>query len=303
MLKTAYADIVDDSNIGQKSTRNMNDLLLVANAEGLKPASTDTEQVLLVVVDMQNDFMENGSLPVANSFGDVARLCKWFYHNTEKITSVATSLDTHDPFQIFHPCWWIDQDGNNPAPQTVITVDDVESGRWIPALFPDQSKDYVKGLKAASQYDLRIWPYHCIQGTWGASLEPQFATMLTFYEVARKSVPLKLVKGTDPFSEMYGIIKPEYDANKGIINLNLLNLLEKFDKIVVAGEAKDFSVFRSIEQMLDHYKDRPDILGRFYFLGDCSSPAVYSETEINQKYDELSNKYKINIVKSTDFSL
>ena len=63
MLKTSYEEIVDVQAIGQtQNTRNLNDLLPLASAENLSPAENDPEQNLLVIIDMQNDFMENGSL-------------------------------------------------------------------------------------------------------------------------------------------------------------------------------------------------------------------------------------------------
>ena len=34
--------------------------------------------------------------------------------------------------QIFHPIWFVDADGNNPAPYAQITAADIESGRWRP---------------------------------------------------------------------------------------------------------------------------------------------------------------------------
>ena len=45
----------------------------------------------------------------------------------DEISQVTASIDTHSPFQIFHPCWWIDKDGNNPIPFTLITLKDLNT--------------------------------------------------------------------------------------------------------------------------------------------------------------------------------
>jgi nicotinamidase-related amidase len=301
MLKTSYEEIVDVQAIGQtQNTRNLNDLLPFASAENLSPAENDPEQNLLVIIDMQNDFMENGSLGVPGSHGDVERLTRFMYKNMAKISQIAMTLDTHIPHQIFFPCWWVDQDGNNPPPFTPITKEDLVNGKWRPVYFPADSVDYVEGLKKAGNMDLFIWTYHCIQGTFGCTLENQLSNMIYFHAVAKKSTPICIVKGTDPLSEMYGIIKPEYDK-RNYVNLDFLNLFEKYHKIIIAGEAASHCVLRSIQQFLEYYSNRPDILRKFVILEDCMSdiPGFDSKSE----YGKLKKENQISIVKSVDLVL
>jgi len=101
---------------------------------------------------------------------------------------------------------------------------------------------------------------------------------------------------------MYGIIKPEYDT-KNYINIDFLNKLEKFNKVIIGGEAKDFCVYESIKQMLEYYKDKPEVTKKVYILEDCSSSVMDTPEESKKKYDEFKKKYNINIVKSTDLKL
>jgi len=306
-LKTSYEEIVDVQAIGEKeNTRDFNEVMALAGKENLQPASKNVEQILVVGIDVQKDFMEKGSLPVPNSHKDVENFTRFIYNNLDKITKIAVSIDTHIPHQIFHSCWWVDADGNNAPPYTLITIDDLDNGEWFPVIDPVKSRNYVEGLKKNSQKDLMIWTYHCIQGTDGCSLENQFANMVYFHEVAKKSVPLRLVKGYDPYSEMYGVIKPEFDT-KNFINIDFLNALEKFDKIIVAGEAKSHCVLESIRQILEHYKDRQDITKKVFILEDCmssvQSPFVDFEKISQDTFNQFKKQYKINIVKSTDLTL
>ena len=98
---------------------------------------------------------------------------------------------------------------------------------------------------------------------------------------------------------MYGIIKPEYDR-KNFINIKFLNDIEKFDKIVIFGEAKSHCVMESVRQILEYYQDRPEITSKIYILEDCMSPIPGSEQITEDTFNNFKRDYKINIVKSTD---
>ena len=299
-MKTAYEQIVDVSAIGGANTRNLGEILVKATEEGLSPSKNDLEKVLVLAIDMQKDFMENGSLPVPGSFGDVERATRFIYNNLPKISQIAVSLDTHIPQQIFHPYWWVDANGNNPAPFTVITSNEVGS-KWFAVIDPIGSQDYVTGLEAQGKV-LVIWSYHCINGTEGHALESQFANMIYFHSAAKKMATYTIAKGQDPLSEMYGIIKPEY-SKKNLVNVAFLNYMEKFDKIIILGEAKDFCVYESIKQIGETFANKPEMTSKIYILEDCSSCVMASADEIEKIYNQFKQQYRMNIVKSTDLTL
>ncbi|HAG10487.1 MAG TPA: hypothetical protein DCK76_03670 [Desulfotomaculum sp.] len=299
-MKLAFEEIVDINAFGRENTRKLNEFLPLAASADVSPAAEDKHKVLLVVIDLQVDFMDDGALPVPGAYDDVKRLTSWMFHNLSGITKIAVSLDTHVPHQIFHPCWWVDERGKNPPPYTVITLEDLDKGRWKAVFNPDESREYLIGLKKYGRLDLIVWPYHCIQGTKGAALEAQFANMLYAHEAARKSVPIHLVKGTDPLSEMYGIIKPEFDRNN-FMNLSFLSLFENYDQIIVAGQAKTHCVLRSVQQFFEHYRDRRDVLKKFFILEDCMSPIP--GFDVDEEFARFEADYKVAIVKSTEFVL
>lgn len=301
-MNTQYNQIVNVNSIGkQENPIKMNEILPMASRENLPSATADKERNLLIAIDEQQDFMDNGALGVPGAHGDVERLTQFIYRNMEKITQIAISIDTHNPFQIFHPCWWIDENGNNPVPgeNTVITLKDLDSGKWRPTKNPIGSREYIENLEKQGKKLLVVWTYHCLQGTSGASLENQFANMVYFHSVARKTMVVPVVKGQDPLSEMYGIIKPEYDT-KGYINQKFLNMLQKFDKIVIAGEAKSHCVMESINQILEYYKNEPDLTSKIYILEDCMSSIPTFEDATDKAFADFKKKYKVNLVKSTD---
>lgn len=301
-MQTQYNEIVNVNSIGKaENPIALNDVLRKAGNENLVPAAQNKERVLFLGIDVQQDFMDNGALGVTGAHRDVERMTQFLYNNMDKISNIAVSIDTHTPHQIFHPCWWVDEDGNNPAPYTAITLADLDAGKYLPVINPQKTRDYVEHLEKDGKKTLVVWSYHCLQGTTGAALENQFANMIYFHSVAKKTVVQRLVKGQDPLSEMYGIIKPEYDI-QNYINIDFLNKLETYDKIVISGEARDYCVYESLKQMLEYYANNTEVLKKVYVLEDCMS-AIGNPADVDKMYADLQKQYKFNIVKSTEWSL
>lgn len=146
MLKTPFEQIVDVNKIGTSHAR-LNRILSLADDEIVKPSEEDQKKILFLGIDFQNDFMENGALGVPGAHEDVKNVTKFLYHNLHKVTTIAFSLDTHEPIQIFHPSWWVDDNGKYPKPLTIISSDDIESGKWHPIYKVEESKQYVLNLE------------------------------------------------------------------------------------------------------------------------------------------------------------
>lgn len=306
-MNTKYEEIVNVNAIGKaENPISLNEILRKANDEQLTPSVQNKERILFIGIDVQQDFMDDGALGVPGAHGDMERMTRFIYNNIDKISNIAVSIDTHTPHQIFHPCWWIDENGENPAPNTPITLEDLDNGKWRAIIKPIESRDYVEHLEQDGKKTLIVWPYHCIQGTTGCALENQFSNMVYFHSVAKKCAVLPLVKGQDPLSEMYGIIKPEYDT-RGYINVGFLNKIEKFDKVIIAGEAASHCVMESIKQILEYYETRPEVTEKIYILEDCMScvvvPGVDFEGMTRKAFDDFKTKYHVNLVNSTDSNL
>ena len=107
-----------------------------AAAHGIRPAVEDTRRTALLLIDVQNTFcLPEFELFVGGRSGrgaieDCERIAAFLYRNLDRITQVVVTLDTHTAAQIFHPLFWVGPDGAHPAPHTVITLADVEGGRW-----------------------------------------------------------------------------------------------------------------------------------------------------------------------------
>ena len=299
-MKTAFEEIVSVGHIGKdENSLDFGALLAKACAEELPRASEDKVRTTLLCVDMQRDFMEGGPLGVAGSLRDTERLTRFIYKNMTKITEIAASLDTHSPRQIFHQCWWRGADGQMPAPFTVITAKDVKEGRWRPLYEKEKSEEYLEYLETGGQKQLVIWPYHCIAGTAGFALENQFSNMIHFFSAAREAGLKKIVKGTLPATEFYGIVSPEYDPGGSYANRELLDDLKRCDKLIIAGEARDYCVAQSVLQIceaMEKEKKRPEI----FIMEDCMSCVSPDAASVSAMYKEWSDKFSFRIVKSTE---
>lgn len=304
-MKTKFNQIVNIAHIASsKSVVNIPEILALAKQEITTPSSTDKKKTLLLAIDVQNDFMEDiGSLAVNGSRKDVERLTHWMYTNLSKLTQVICSLDTHHVQQIFHPAYWKDVNGNAPTLFTLITAQDVKNGKWKTVNDEqERSLDYLENLEANGQKQLCIWPYHCLEGTYGAQLESEFVKMLYFHSALRANQPIFIAKGQNPYSEMYGIIKAEYDPTN-YINTNLLETIAQYDEIYIAGEASSHCVLASVEQILGHFEGNTEITSRITILEDCMSPIAGFEDSTKQRFEELRDKFQIKIAQSTTITL
>lgn len=260
----------------------------------LTPAVDDKFKIALLLVDVQNTFCNPdfelfvGGRSGRGAIEDNIRLCEFIYHNLDIITEVIPTMDTHQAAQIFHSVFLINENSEHPDPNTLITYEDIKSGKW--KINPDAVKflgydvekirqhllHYTKTLKEQSKYDLLIWPYHAMLGGIGHALVPAVEEAIFFHSIARISQPDFQVKGRNPLTEHYSIFGPEVrtDAEGNKIadkNAPLINKLMKYDIILIAGQAKSHCVAWTIDDLLNEAEELAD---KVYLLEDATSPVV-----------------------------
>ena len=126
--------------------------------------------------------------------------------------------------------------------------------------------------------------------------------MLYYHSSARKSAPILSAKGQNPYTEMYGIIKAEYDTDN-YINMQVLDAVKQSDEIYIAGEASSHCVLASTLQILEYFAENKDITRRITVLSDCMSSIVGFEDVTEKNFEEMRCKYGIQIKKSIDVIL
>ncbi|WP_017304835.1 hypothetical protein [Spirulina subsalsa] len=270
-----------------------------AKAHQITPAHTDQTRICLLIIDAQNTFcLPDFELFVGGASGrgaieDNTRLSAFIYRNLGIITNITPTLDTHSAMQIFHPVFWVNQQGEHPTPAaTQITPSDLEQGIWQvnPAIAPSlgynlldlerYARHYVQQLTADGKYPLTIWPYHSMLGGIGHALVAAIEEACFFHNIARQSQTHFELKGGNPLTENYSVLRPEVltGADGQPIaekNKALMQRLLEFDAVIIAGQAKSHCVAWTIDDLLTEIQAQdPKLAQKVYLLEDCTSPVV-----------------------------
>ncbi|MBE9054233.1 isochorismatase [Nostocales cyanobacterium LEGE 11386] len=271
-----------------------------AKQHDIKPVYSDKARICLLLIDVQNTFCIPGfELFVGGKSGtgavdDNRRLCEFIYRNLGVITKIIPTLDTHTAIQIFHPIFWVNAAGEHPIPAaTSITPADIEKGIWRvnPAvansitngnyeLLEKHAYHYVKQLSQDGKYPLTIWPYHSMLGGIGHALVASIEEAIFFHCIARQSQTQFEIKGDNPLTENYSVLRPEvlqgFDQNPlAQKNTRLIQQLLEFDAVIIAGQAKSHCVAWTIDDLLTEIQQVDATLAqKIYLLEDCTSPVV-----------------------------
>lgn len=269
-----------------------------AAQHAIPPAAEDQLKIVLLGIDVQNTFCIPGyELFVGGRSGNGAvedniRLAQFIYTNLVHLSEIALTMDTHQPVQIFHAIFLIDERGRHPDPLTLVTAEDVEQGRWRfnPAVAPSlgispeygqaQLQHYTRQLANLGKYALTIWPYHAMLGGIGHALVPAIEEAVFFHAIARCSQPDMILKGSYTLTESYSAIGPEVveGPDGGQIAQRSGRILDKLlraDMLIIAGQAKSHCVAWTIDDLLSDIRlHDPALAGKIYLLEDCTSPVV-----------------------------
>lgn len=263
---------------------------------GLRHAASDGRRVLLLLVDLQQDFcLPEGTLYVGGRSGrgaieDSDRIAQFVYRNLGSLTDIRLTLDTHYPHQIFFPSFWLDAEGRAPAPHREVTAEDVASGAlrpnpglaaWLAGGDEDwlrrQAEDYCRRLEAAGKYRLYLWPPHCLLGSEGYALAGVVEEARAFFAFARAAETGAEIKGGHPLTENYSALAPEvlvrHDGQPlAERNTRLIERLLAADVLILAGQAASHCVKSTAEDLLEEIQRRdPKLAGKVYLVADCMS--------------------------------
>jgi nicotinamidase-related amidase len=293
-------------------------------------ARTDRTRICLLAIDVQNTFcIPDFELFVGGQSGmgaveDNRRLCEFIYRNLGVLTEITPTMDTHTAMQIFHPIFWVNQVGEHPTPAaTMISLAEVQQGIWqvnpeVAYSLTDGDYDalqqhalhYVQQLSDNGKYPLTVWPYHSMLGGIGHALVSAVEEAMFFHCMARNSQTRFEVKGSNPLTENYSILRPEVltGTNGQAIaqkNAALIEKLLKFDAVIIAGQAKSHCVAWTIADLLTEVEAiEPSLARKVYLLEDCTSPVVVpGVVDFTEQADAAFQKFAnagMHLVRSTD---
>ena len=292
---------------------NQHTLFLAARAwrkeHNLRPAAADRRRVHLLLVDVQKDFcFPRGTLYVGGRSGtgamdDSDRLARFIYRNLENLSEITCTLDTHFPFQIFSPSFWLDANGEPPAPHREITTEDIRAGRvrpnpdvaaWVePGVDPQagegwlrrQVEFYCAQLEKAGKYKLYLWPPHCLLGSDGHPLVGVIHEARLFHAWSRGTRGGIESKGDHPLTENYSVLSPEvlftWDGRQiAKRNAHFIETLLTADAVILAGQAASHCVKSTLDDLLDEIATRdPKLARKVYVLRDCMSAVAVPDPE------------------------
>jgi nicotinamidase-related amidase len=262
----------------------------------LRASAADEINLHFLLIDLQKDFcFPEGSLYVAGRGGkgaieDNQRIARFLYENVGVLTNVTTTLDTHFAFQIFFPSFWVDKDGEPLKPHREIVTDDIDSGAvrpnpsvagWLcngnyPWLLK-QARHYCAELEKAGKYKLYLWPPHCVLGSEGHALTGLIHEARMFHAFARGAQSWCEVKGGNPLTENYSVLRPEvltrFDGQPlAQRNTQFIKTLMSADHVIIAGQAASHCVKSSIDDLLSEIAAvDPALAKKVYLLTDCMS--------------------------------
>lgn len=303
-----------------------------AMAEGERyssPRRKNQHQIAMILVDEQGDFIfevqegfpvtptnpyGGGALSIPGATDDTRRLIEFIFRHAEFIDCLKFSLDSHSPFMIFFPSWWVNKKGESPAFFTDITEKDIVDKVWMPRFEPlEWSLNYPAQLAAQSdnsreyskQKVLKIWPYHTMIGTAGHMIEPSLAEVAAFVAAKQKIAPDFVFKGMIPQTEFYSILEPEIHVpgiTGGGLNVKFLKVLETYERIYISGQAMSHCVLATIWSIIRYFaKYNPAVIDRIYILIDAMSPVPGFEASTELAYAQLKQDYPgIHLVRTTD---
>lgn len=243
------------------------------------------KKIALLIIDPQIDFCEKyGSLYVNGAEEDIQRIADMILNKKDIISQIYVTLDSHYFYDISHTVMYRDDKGKIPMPFTVVSKEDIESGKIQPVfeylpnsksiLFKDYLIKYIEELNKINKYPLCLWPPHCVIGTTGEAIPLILVNALWQWMLLSKKNVSYITKGTNILTEHYSPIKAEVpvdedDSTK--LNLNLVGELENYDEIWVCGEAGSHCLKGAIEDISDNFQNKTNI-NKIVLIEDCTSP-------------------------------
>ncbi len=259
----------------------------------LAPRRKDKYSIAVTIIDQQKTFcLNDGELSIAPaSISDTSNICEFLYRNMRVISDIILTLDTHYLFQIFHPLFWIDKDGNHPKGFTTVLPGDVGRSIFVNpemayVIFGDMkflswlqsyAIHYTDELARLGKPPLVIWPVHGRLASPGHAIVPSLQVAVDFHDVARWSRTQYRLKGDLPLSEYYSpfgteVIKAHDGVTVGEESDKAIEDLLKYEALIIAGEAESHCVRAAIYDILKKIMVQdPSLAKRVYILEDCTS--------------------------------
>lgn len=247
----------------------------------------------LLAIDPQNDFCDlpedfikahaegadlaerRPALPVPGAHRDMLSLAELVRDGRDGLSGIVETVDSHHRYDIAHPTFWRDSQGQPVAPFTEITAAEVRAGRYTTteAKAQERALHYLDALEAAGRYRLMVWPIHCLIGSWGQQTHPALRAAFDEWEAKAGQRVHAVHKGRNPWTEHYSALLaevPDPDDPDTQLNTPLIARLAAADRVYIAGEAGSHCVRATTEHLVANFA--PENCSKLVLITDCMSP-------------------------------
>lgn len=243
--------------------------------DGEKKEKGIPQKVVLFICDPQNDYSDQGSIPIPNAISDSNRIYDLISGHKDDIAEIYVSLDSRHRTHISNPISWANKKGKRPEPFQVITAQEVSKGKWKAKqkVLQQEYLDYVTNLEKAKKQPFMIWPDHCLVGTYGHAVLPSVNEALQEWAGHNLTTVEYIIKATNCFTEMYSALSGEVpDPNDPAteLDLGMIERLASADRVLFCGESLSHSVQMTMKDVLSNWKEEE--LDKLCLLTDCTSP-------------------------------
>jgi nicotinamidase/pyrazinamidase len=237
---------------------------------------TRRKRTTLLLLDPQNDFHASGSCAISGADEDADRIAEFIYSNIDTIDEIIITLDSHHRMHIAHAIFWEDPNGNEPPLYTVITIQDIEAGKWTPkdTSLISHCKYYLTQLQKVGRHGihaLTIKPEHCLIGTKGHAVVRSINDAVQDWAVTRMRKITYVFKGTncltDTNSFLCADVEIAEDPTTGY-DPDLLMRLNTSGHLIIAGQSLSHSINCTMRDLLAHWQGPKSTIS---LLQDCCS--------------------------------
>jgi len=250
------------------------------------------QKLHFLIIDPQNDFLDipKAKLPVKGAHADMQRLAGCIKRLRNKISDIHVTLDSHNPIDIGHPGWFINDAGEMPAPLTLMSAQALKDGVWRTRNPAEQAYTtaYFEQVEARGRHTPIVWPEHCLIGTWGHNVQEDLQAELEQWARKKVAVVDYVTKGSNSRTEHYSAVQAEVplkDDPSTSLNTGLIKTLTEADIIAVSGEALSHCLATTVWDIADEFGE--ENIRKLVLLTDCTSPVEGFEAMGRKFFDDM----------------
>ncbi|HEU5114975.1 MAG TPA: hypothetical protein VFT82_04395 [Candidatus Paceibacterota bacterium] len=263
---------------------------------------------LIALTDLEEDFRDDGRLPVKGTDQVVLRVCERIINGVveDYYGGIMYSLDGHPFDHISFDCNWRDGAGDplnleQYGKAAILTLEDpvlgtfkaqafsengpYDIGTYRHAFDPMGTVAYWNHLQATGQGPIWVFVPHCVIGTDGANLHPLLAETIAFACGVRRIRPRIIRKGHLANTDWFGPLEPCKPSDpEGLLNMGAVAEMTMYAAVEFGGVAEDFCEYNMRAKSLELLAGL-GMAGKMRFLRDCTAPIVPNAAHVAALYD------------------